>query len=259
MRRVVEGVDVIFHLAALIGIPYSYETPLAYVRTNIEGTVNVLQAALAGNAEMVVHTSTSEVYGSAQYVPMDEGHPLQGQSPYSASKIGADKLCEAFHRSFGLPVATVRPFNTFGPRQSARAVLPTIISQALTGDRIELGDTKPTRDLTFVSDTVEGFIRAAESERSIGEVVNIGSGSEISIGDLATTVLGVLGEDKPVVLDRRRLRPEASEVDRLCAETSKAKRLLGWTPSHTLEEGLEETVEWITTNLKEYRVGAYAV
>ena len=259
VRRAVQAADVVFHLAALIGIPYSYEAPLAYVRTNVEGTLNVLQAALAEDVDLVVQTSTSEVYGSAQYVPMDEKHPLQGRSPYSASKIGADKLCEAFHRSFALPVATIRPFNTFGPRQSARAVLPAIISQALTGTQIELGDTRPMRDFTFVKDTVDGLIRAAENPDAIGDVFNLGTGREISVGDLATTALTTLGKQKPVVSDPSRLRPAASEVERLCADNSKAKQVLGWSPSYSLEEGLVETAEWISHHLKEYRVGVYAV
>jgi NAD dependent epimerase/dehydratase len=251
------GVDVVFHLAALIGIPYSYSTPLAYTRTNMEGTLNVLQAARDAGVERIVHTSTSEVYGTARRVPMDEAHPLQGQSPYSASKIGADKMAEAFYLSYGLPVTTVRPFNVFGPRQSSRAIVPTIVTQALTGDELRLGNLTPTRDLNYVLDTVEGFIGAAEHEDAVGRVVNIGSGRETSIGDLATTILRLVGRDLPIVLDDERVRPDNSEVERLLADNTWAKELLGWTPRHTLEEGLADTINWVEDHLEHFRVGAY--
>jgi NAD dependent epimerase/dehydratase len=252
------GVDVVLHLAALIGIPYSYEAPNAYVETNVRGTLNILQAGRALETERIVHTSTSETYGSALRVPIDEEHPYQGQSPYSATKIGADVLAQSFFLSFGLPVVTVRPFNTYGPRQSARAVIPTIISQALGGDQIRLGSLTPTRDLNFVLDTVEGFIAAAAAGPEVsGEVINLGNGKEISIGDLASKICKLLGRDIPVVCDSDRLRPEGSEVDRLCADASKAAKLLGWTPGHSLDEGLERTIAWMRDNLDRFRVGTY--
>jgi len=251
----VAGVDVVFHLAALIAIPYSYQAPLSYVRTNVEGTLNVLQAVQRAESEVVVHTSTSEVYGTARTVPIDENHPLQGQSPYSASKIGADKIAESFHLSFGLPVVTVRPFNTFGPRQSARAVIPTIITQALNGSEIRLGNLEPTRDLNFVADTVEGFIKAAETPKAIGETINLGSGREISIRDLAALILKLMNRDIPIALEGARVRPENSEVDRLCADSRKGQSILGWTPKYSLEDGLAATVEWIRENSERYRTG----
>lgn len=259
LRRAMKGVDIVFHLAALIGIPYSYHAPLSYVRTNVEGTMNVLQSALDANVCVVVHTSTSEVYGTARYVPIDEEHPLQGQSPYSASKIGADKLAEAFHLSFGLPVAIIRPFNTFGPRQSARAVIPTIISQAMTQAAIHLGNLEPTRDFTYVADTVEAFIRIAECSEAIGQVINVGSGQEISVGDLAKKILALMGKELPLLCDSARVRPENSEVERLCADNSKAQRILGWKPRHTLEEGLVETIEWMEEHIERYRPEMYAI
>jgi len=253
------GVDVVFHLAALIAIPYSYQAPLSYVRTNVEGTLNVLQAAQRVESEVVVHTSTSEVYGTARTVPIDENHPLQGQSPYSASKIGADKIAESFHLSFGLPVVTVRPFNTFGPRQSARAVIPTIITQALNGSEIRLGNLEPTRDLNFVADTVEGFIKAAETPKAIGETINLGSGREISIRDLAALILKLMNRDLPIALEGARVRPENSEVDRLCADSRKGQSILGWTPKYSLEDGLTATIEWIRENSERYRTGIYVI
>ncbi|MCJ7700006.1 MAG: NAD-dependent 4,6-dehydratase LegB [Anaerolineales bacterium] len=259
VRKAVKGVEVIFHLAALIGIPYSYQAPASYVHTNINGTLNVLQSALDEGVQRVVHTSTSEAYGTAQYVPIDEEHPLQGQSPYSATKIGADKLAESYYRSFGLPVATIRPFNTYGPRQSARAVIPTIITQALTQDKIKLGNLAPTRDLNFVADTVDGFISIAESPGAIGEVINIGTGREISIGDLANTIFKIVGRDLDIEIDDQRLRPDASEVDRLCADITKAKEIMDWAPRVTLETGLQETISWIKDNLERYRPGVYFV
>ena len=259
LRKPLKGVDIVFHLAALIGIPYSYESPVSYVRTNVEGTSNVLQGALDAEVSKFVHTSTSEVYGTAEYVPIDEDHPLQGQSPYSASKIGADKLAEAFHLSFGLPVAIIRPFNTYGPRQSARAVIPTIVTQALTEPELHLGNLKPTRDLNYVADIVEGFIRIAECPEAIGQVINIGSGQEISIGDLANTILDVVGREIPIVCDNQRVRPESSEVERLCADNTKAREILEWRPQYTLEQGLAQTIEWIRGNLERYRLGVYAI
>lgn len=259
LRQLTRGVDIVFHLAALIAIPYSYHTPRSYVQTNVEGTLNVLQAARDAEVGRFIHTSTSEVYGTAQYVPIDEDHPLQGQSPYAASKIGADKMAEAFHLSFGLPVATVRPFNTFGPRQSARAIIPTIIMQALTLPTIQLGNLTPTRDLNYVEDTVEGFIKAAESPQAIGQVVNLGAGKEISIGDLAHTILKLLGKDIQFACDKHRMRPANSEVDRLCADNRKARALLGWQPTYTLEAGLLETISWMEKHLERYRPGIYAI
>lgn len=259
MRQAFQGVDVVFHLAALIAIPYSFQSPVSYVRTNVEGTLNVLQAAIDADTTLVVHTSTSEVFGTARYVPMDEAHPLQGQSPYAASKIGADKIAEAFHLSYGLPVATIRPFNTYGPRQSARAVIPTIISQALMEPMISLGSLLPIRDFNYVADTVEGFVQIAECPQAIGEVINIGSGREIAIGDLVGTILGLMGKDIPIVSSGERIRPEASEVDRLCADNRKAIELVGWHPQYSLEKGLIETIRWVQSNSETYRAGVYAV
>lgn len=259
VARAVTSREIVFHLAALIAIPYSYHAPQSYLKTNIEGTLNVLQAIRDTGAERLVHTSTSEVYGSAQYVPMDERHPLQGQSPYSASKIGADKMAEAFHLSFGVPVTTIRPFNTYGPRQSLRAVIPTIITQALTGQPILLGNLEARRDFNFVADNVEAYIRCAEEPGAVGQVINIGSGREISIGELAATTLSLIGGDSSIVIDEQRLRPEASEVDHLCADNNRARAILGWAPSHTLEEGLEETIQWIRENLDKFRPGTYAI
>jgi NAD dependent epimerase/dehydratase len=256
----VRGQEYIFHLAALIAIPYSYEAPAAYVRTNINGTLNVLQAARRYACERVLHTSTSEVYGTAITVPICERHPLQGQSPYSASKIGADKLAESFHRSFNAPVVTVRPFNTFGPRQSARAVIPTIISQCLAGcETIRLGALHPTRDMNFVTNTVEGFLAAAEATDAIGQVINFGSGREISIGELARTIAKQAGVSVEIDCDDRRLRPEKSEVARLLADNSLARELSGWTPRVSLEDGLRKTIEWFRSNLKHYREHLYNI
>lgn len=259
LERAVRGSDVVFHLAALIAIPYSYHAPMSYVRTNVEGTLNVLQSAMRNDVGLVVHTSTSEVYGTAKTIPITENHPLQGQSPYSASKIGADKMVESFFLSFALPVVTLRPFNTYGPRQSARAVIPTIVSQALAESEIRLGNVEPTRDLNYVADTVGGFIKAAECPRAVGQVINLGTSSEISVGDLATTILRMLGTDKPIVTENERLRPAGSEVDRLCADAGKARELLGWEPTHTLEEGLTRTIEWIRENNERYRAGVYTI
>ncbi|MFH1115232.1 MAG: SDR family NAD(P)-dependent oxidoreductase [Pseudomonadota bacterium] len=258
VREAVKGVEVVMHLASLISIPYSYAAPRSYVDTNITGTLNVLQAAREEEVDLVIHTSTSEVYGTAQYVPMDENHPLQAQSPYAAAKIASDKLAEAFHRSFGLPVVTVRPFNTFGPRQSSRAVIPTIVSQALAKTSLELGNLSPTRDLTYVTDTAEGFVLAAECEEAIGEVINLGTGAEISIGNLVEKILSVMNKDLRIVCRDERKRPEAGEVFRLCSDNSKARDLLGWEPKTTLEHGLEMTVRWIESNIELFRPETYA-
>ncbi len=259
VAQAVEGVEVVFHLAALIAIPYSYQAPASYVATNIQGTLNVLQAARQAGVARLVHTSTSEVYGTAQRVPIAEDHPLVGQSPYSATKIAADKLAESFHLSFGLPVVTVRPFNTFGPRQSARAVIPTIITQALAGQPVRLGNLNPTRDLNYVANTVDGFLAAAQAERALGRTVNLGSGREISIGDLALLIGRLMGRDLGLEQDAGRLRPAASEVERLLADNRLADQLLGWRPRLSLEEGLEKTITWLRQNMQRYRPGVYAV
>lgn len=259
VRRALQEVDIVFHLAALIAIPYSYQAPLSYIRTNVEGTANVLRAALEAGVDRVVHTSTSEVYGTAQRVPIDEAHPLQGQSPYSASKIGADKMAEAFHLSFDLPVVTIRPFNTYGPRQSARAIIPTIIAQALTQPSLHLGNLEPRRDLTYVEDTAEGFVRIAQQPEAIGQVINVGSGQEVSVGDLANLILQLMGKHLPVLHDEQRARPQGSEVERLCADTRKAQQLLDWRPCTELSEGLARTIEWIRGNLERYRADEYVV
>ena len=259
VRQATSGVDVIFHLAALIAIPYSYRAPLSYIRTNIEGTLNVLQAARQHGISLVVQTSTSEVYGSALAVPISEDHPLQGQSPYAASKIGSDKLAEAFYLSYGLPVATIRPFNTFGPRQSARAIIPTIITQALTRSTVRLGHTQPTRDFNYVADTVAGFVRVAESPQSVGRVINIGSGREISVGDLAAMIVKLVGREVSIEVEDQRKRPAQSEVARLCAGNERAQALLGWMPQHSLQDGLLHTIEWIRQNLNHYKLELYTV
>ncbi len=260
VKRAMEGVKVVFHLAALIGIPYSYIAPESYVDTNVKGTLNILQAGRERGVAKIIHTSTSEVYGTAQYVPMDEKHPLQGQSPYSASKIAADVLAQSFHLSFGLPVAICRPFNTFGPRQSARAIIPTVLIQGMAGkSRIRLGNTQTTRDFNYVSDTVEGFIRIAESREAVGQVINIGSGQEIAITSLLKKVSEVLGRDIRVNKDRERVRPSSSEVFRLCADNTKAREILGWKPKVRLEEGLRRTAEWLMKYKGQYRENLYNV
>lgn len=259
IARAMKGVDVVFHLGALIAIPYSYYAPQSYVQINVQGTLNILQEARENCVARIIHTSTSEVYGTAQTVPIPESHPLVGQSPYSASKIGADMMAESFHRSFELPVAILRPFNTYGPRQSARAIIPTIISQALSRDQVHLGSLSPTRDLTYVADTVEGFVRMAECDAAIGETVNLGVGREISIGDLATKIIEVIGRDVEIVQEEIRLRPEASEVQRLCSDNSKALKLLNWQPETSLDEGLQATVAWVRENLERFRVNQYTV
>ncbi len=234
MKRIIKGQDVVFHLAALIAIPYSYLSPMAYVKTNIEGTTNVLEACREYEVEKIVHTSTSETYGTALYVPIDEKHPMHGQSPYSASKIGADKIAESFYRSFNLPVVTIRPFNTYGPRQSARAVIPTIISQILAEKtEIKLGGLSPTRDFNYVRDTVEAFIKVAESNKTIGQVINVGSNYEISIGDTVRKIINIIGKDVKILCDEERIRPEKSEVNRLWADNRKIKELTSWNPRYS--------------------------
>ncbi len=259
IRAAIMGMDTVFHLGALIAIPYSYLHPREVVDTNIMGTLNVMMAARDLGVQRVVHTSTSEVYGTAKYVPIDENHPLQGQSPYSASKIGADKIAESFYRSFDLPVVTVRPFNTYGPRQSARAVIPTIITQALTRDEVHLGSLDPSRDFTYVRDTVNGFMLAAQAEDVLGEEINLGNNATISIGDLCGKIFDILGKSPRIVTESQRKRPEKSEVLRLQASYKKAKERIGWEPQVTLEEGLRRTVKWIADHLALYRSDEYMV
>lgn len=260
VRRAMGGCAAVFHLAALIGIPYSYLSPLAYIKTNTEGTYNVLEAARDLGVERVVHTSTSEIYGTAQYAPIDEKHPVNPQSPYAASKSAADQMALAYYRSFGLPVTVIRPFNTYGPRQSARAVIPTIASQLLAGKtRIKLGNTAPTRDLSFVADTVNGFLLAGLCESAAGEVVNLGAGQEISIGGLARKIAAIIGCALEIEEDASRLRPEKSEVERLLADASKARALAGWEPKFSLDEGLRGTIAWIGENAAGFREDAYNV
>ncbi len=260
VRAAMKGADAVFHLAALIAIPFSYHSPESYIDTNVKGTLNVLQACRDFNIERLLVTSTSEVYGTATYVPIDELHPRQPQSPYSATKIGADSIAESFHRSFGLPVTIVRPFNTFGPRQSARAVIPTIIIQLLNGKRqIQLGDTTPTRDLVFVKDTVEGFIEVAKTESLIGHDVNIATQTEISIGDLARKLITKIDSGAEVIEDQQRLRPGNSEVFRLFGSGEKLERATGWRPVYTLDQGLDETISWFSDkkNLAGYKADIY--
>lgn len=257
--RAVAGVDVVFHLGAIISIPYSYKHPMETAETNFMGTLNVLLACRAHDVARLVHTSTSEVYGTAQFTPMDEGHPLQGQSPYSASKIGADKLVESFHRSYGLPAVTVRPFNTYGPRQSARAVIPTIITQALTGDCIRLGNLDARRDFTYVRDTVSGFLLAAGAHDVLGQEVNLGTGADIAVGELAEQIVRLVGRPVTIAVESERLRPEKSEVMRLLSDNGLARRALGWEPVYSLDEGLRETIAWIADHLDFYHIGRYEI
>lgn len=259
VREAVQGSEVVFHLAALIAIPYSYSAPRSYVRTNVEGTLNVLTAARQTGVRRILHTSTSEVYGTARHVPITEDHPLQGQSPYSASKIGADKIAESFFTSFDVPVVTVRPFNTFGPRQSARAVIPTIITQCLTKQKICLGNTDPTRDLNYVGNTVEGFICAASADSVAGKTINLGSGRTISIGDLARLIASLMNRPITIEHDDLRTRPAKSEVGCLLAGNELARELIGWEPRITLEEGLKLTIAWMEKNLERYRPDEYTV
>lgn len=260
VREAMKGVDAVFHLAALIAIPFSYHSPDSYVDTNIKGTLNILQAARDLDTERILITSTSEVYGTAQYVPIDEKHPFQGQSPYSATKIGADRLAESFYRSFGLPVSIVRPFNTYGPRQSARAVIPTIITQLLAGrEEIKLGSLTPTRDFNYVKDTTAGFIAIAESEQTVGEEINIATQREISIGELAKEIMNQINPKARILCDVERLRPEKSEVNRLLGSNEKIKKLTNWRPQYTFEQGIAETIEWISRHLDSYKYDIYNV
>ena len=266
VKHAMDGVDAVLHLAALIAIPYSYHAPQSYVETNVTGTLNIVQTARELGTKKVIHTSTSEVYGTAQFVPITEEHPLHGQSPYSASKIGADQMAISYHRSFETPVAIVRPFNTYGPRQSTRAVIPTVITQIAAGQTdIQLGALTPTRDFSFVDDTVSGFITAMNNDAIIGQVTNIGSGFEISIGDTVDLIADIMGVDINVICDENRMRPEASEVNRLFADIKKAKDVMNWEPSYGgldgFRRGMEKTVKWFSNpeNLKHYKVGEYTI
>ena len=266
VKEAMKGCDAVLHLAALVAIPYSYHSPDTYVDTNIKGTLNIVQAARELGIEKVVHTSTSEVYGTARFVPITEDHPLQGQSPYSASKIGADQIAMSFYTSFNTPVAIIRPFNTYGPRQSARAVIPTVITQIAKGEhRIKLGALHPTRDFNYIKDTVLGFISVAESDRSVGEVINIGSNYEVSIGEVVQMIANLMGMDIEIITDQVRLRPDKSEVERLWADNRKAKDLLGWQPVYAgkdgLMRGLAETIEWFkdSRNLDCYKANIYNI
>lgn len=260
VREAMKGCNAVFHLAALIAIPFSYHSPDAYVDTNIKGTLNVLQAARQLETERVLVTSTSEVYGTAKYVPIDENHPYQGQSPYSATKIGADRLAESFYRSFNLPVTIVRPFNTYGPRQSARAVIPTIITQLLAGKtEIKLGSLTPTRDFNFVKDTANGFIEIYKSNKTIGQEINIATQKEISIGDLAKELIRQINPQAKIVCDEIRLRPEKSEVNRLLGSNKKIRELTNWSPKYTFEQGLAETIEFFKTNIDKYKIDIYNI
>jgi dTDP-glucose 4,6-dehydratase len=260
VKQAMKGMDEVFHLAALIAIPFSYHSPDTYVDTNIKGTLNVLQAARDLGTSRVLVTSTSEVYGTAKYVPIDENHPFQGQSPYSATKIGADRLAESFYRSFELPVSIVRPFNTYGPRQSARAVIPTIITQLLAGkEEIKLGALSPTRDFNYVKDTVQGFIEIAKSEKTIGEEINIATQQEISIGQLADELIKQINPKARIICDEERLRPEKSEVNRLLGSNEKIKKLTHWEPKYSLSEGLAETIEFLKKHLRDYKTDIYNI
>jgi len=257
-----KDIDVVFHLSAMITIPFSYQAPENYIDTNIKGTLNVLLAARNHNVERVLTTSTSEVYGTAEYTPIDEKHPLNAQSPYSASKIGADKITESFYKSFDTPVTIVRPFNTYGPRQSARAIIPTVITQLLNGNKeIKLGDLNPTRDLVFVKDTAMGFIKIAESVRTIGEEINIATGRDISIGDLAKKIISLINPDAQIVTDKQRIRPKKSEVMRLLGSNDRLKKFTGWVPEYSLKKGLNETIEWYrgNENLSLYKAQNYNI
>ncbi len=262
VREAMAGCKIVFHLAALIGIPYSYHSPDTYVDTNVKGTLNILQAARQLGVEKIIHTSTSEIYGTAQFVPITEEHPVNPQSPYAATKASADFLALTFFRSFNTPVAVVRPFNTYGPRQSARAIIPTIITQLLSGNgKVTLGSVTPTRDLNFVKDTALGFIKAAESENALGEVINLGSNYEISVGDLALKIASMMQKEITIEGSGERIRPEKSEVERLWAANRKAKELLGWQPSYDLEAGLKETINWFSqpANMEFYKAGLYTI
>jgi NAD dependent epimerase/dehydratase len=259
MQTLTEGKDIVLHLAALIGIPYSYVAPAAYVASNITGTLNVLEAAKKSNLPKLVITSTSETYGTAIYAPIDEKHPMQGQSPYSATKIGADKIAESYYLSFNLNVCTVRPFNTFGPRQSTRAVIPTIISQALNAERIKLGSLDPIRDMLYVKDTARGFLMAGAYESSIGQVINLGTGIGVTIGELAQMIQEIVGTTKEILEDNQRIRPEKSEVFKLLCDNRKAYDLIDWTPKFDLKSGLAETVDWFKENIQQYDSSRYSI
>lgn len=260
VKEAMKGIDEVHHLAALIAIPFSYHSPDSYVDTNIKGTLNVLQAARDLDTKRILVTSTSEVYGTAQYVPIDENHPYQGQSPYSATKIGADRIAESFYRSFDSPLTIVRPFNTYGPRQSARAVIPTIITQLLAGnEEIKLGDLTPTRDFNFVKDTVQGFIEIAKADNTIGEEINIATQKEISIGQIAEELIRQINPNAKIITEEQRLRPEKSEVNRLLGSNEKIKKLTNWEPKYTLETGLAETIEWFKDNLDSYKSDIYNI
>ena len=258
VKKVLKGCSKVFHLGALIAIPYSYIHPFDFIQTNTVGTAHLLNACLEqGTLERVIHTSTSEVYGTAQYVPIDEKHPLQAQSPYAASKIAADKLAESYYLSFGLPIAILRPFNTFGPRQSLRAIIPTILSQAMGDQKIRLGNISPRRDFLFVKDTVRGFIQLGKCEEAVGKVVNIGTGTDISVEALVTKILNLTGKRGEIEVEDQRIRPEKSEVMQLLSDTRLAQKLFKWAPRYTLEEGLRETMEWYQKNLARFKIGSY--
>jgi NAD dependent epimerase/dehydratase len=259
LKRALKDVDIVFHLAALIAIPYSYASPSSYVKTNIEGTLNLLQTGLDCGVEKIIHTSTSEVYGTAQYTPIDERHPLQGQSPYSASKIGADMIAESFYRSFNLPVTTVRPFNTYGPRQSARAIIPTLILQMLKGTTIRIGSLHPIRDFTYVSDTVEGFIKAAETDGITGKVINLGANQGISIGELTNTLAKIMKQEVTIECEEERVRPAHSEVNQLLCNNQRARELIKWQPSVSLDAGLSQTINWFRENQRAYKSDLYTI
>ncbi len=259
VRSACIGKDVVFHLGALIGVPYSFVHPQEVIRTNSIGTLNILHAAKEEKVSKLIITSTSEVYGSANYVPIDEKHPLQAQSPYAASKIAADKFAESYFKSYKLPVSIIRPFNTYGPRQTPRAVIPTIIMQCMIKDEVIVGTTTTTRDFTFVTDTIQGFIKVAESEKSIGEIINVGSNSEITIGDLIKKIASFIGRDVRIVTDQTRFRPNASEVLRLWADNTKAKEIIGWEPRYSLDQGLRITIEWLSQNLEELSPNKYYI
>jgi dTDP-glucose 4,6-dehydratase len=259
VSNAMQGCRTVFHLAALIGIPYSYVSPLAYLKTNIEGTYNVLQSSREQGLDNVIITSTSETYGTGQYIPMDEKHPSVGQSPYSATKIAADQLALSYHKSFCLPVKIIRPFNTFGPRQSARAVIPTIVTQMLYGQTLKLGNVSPTRDFTYVKDTASAFIEICKSDEVVGQVTNVGMNSEISVGELSALIGRLLGRDSVIGLDAQRVRPGDSEVERLCCDNSRILSLTSWRPRYDIESGLTETIDWIKDNLSHYKHAQYNV
>jgi len=257
VKKAVKGSEIVFHLASLIAIPYSYIAPMSFVNTNVLGTLHIMEACLQEGVERVIHTSTSEVYGTAKYVPIDEDHPLQGQSPYSASKIGADKVAESYYYSFNLPVAIIRPFNTYGPRQSARAIIPTIITQLLTNNKLKLGNLSAKRDLNYIDDTVEGFLKVATVSKAIGETINIGSNTEISIEELAYKIMYIMNKKVPITIEETRKRPSDSEVWRLKADNRKAKKLLDWEPKFSLDNGLKHTIKWIKNHIDIYKSHIY--